>query len=295
MKIEKFLLTIILILSLAGCGGGGGKKKNDDNPITGNPVWKAGFGVVAKSETAFFPSSSRLSTASVSLAMKEITLKRLLAAEPFVFATNPVYSDTGFRTFGIDPTTNVWLNSIKFIYLDWEPLNGVVYYKAYFLGDGSQNKEVWDSRIDNPNDPNNTTIAYLDLGDELSECNLKPGQYQFKVIAYNGKYIKEYPAITVSIGIQLEVLPNPNNYADGSRELSWTPVGGASGYKVGIYSDENLQNRVWDSGTELLSKTIITFDTSLIPDKYYYWVVFAYNVRDGKTVEVTMATSGFTL
>ena len=296
MKTGKiFLLTVLFILIVSGCGGGSGGG-GGDTAITGDPIWNAWYGVVAESATASF---SSLSTASASISTNESALKNVIATESFVTNSKLTFSSAGFSTFNINQ--DIWNNSsIKYIYLDWASLKGATYYLVYFLGtDGSKNEEVWDSRDTHPNDPTYTNKAFLDLSDELSVFVTDQGEYQFKVIAYNNSYSKEYPVVTVSIGKLLSNIPTGLTCDTTSKELTWTGVAEASGYKVAIYSDPALQTQEWNSGEELLTSTTTTittsFSTKVLPIGEYYWAAFAYAIQDGKTAEINFAISAFTL
>lgn len=294
MKTVRLLLVLaIVIVSAVGCGGGGGGSNpgGGDKPITGEPVWNAWSGSVVTSTTATFPNVLGASL----LANMGNGLKELLAAETFVAPIQPVSANKSLVTFAFD--SDVWDSaSFKFIFLDWEPLTGAAYYLVYFLRSDGSWSQVWDSREEHQNDPVYPTKAYLDLSDELAGEVGAAGRYQFKVIAKNSSYSKEYPVVTVSLGILMDGVPVPQNYNIATPDqLSWTRVNnGAIGYKLAIYTDATLRKRVWYSGDALLpaAATSKSFDPSWAVTGHY-WVVFAYAEENGRTAEINYAMSGF--
>ncbi len=293
MKIIKLSLMIIIVLSIIGCGSGdGGRNDGEDTLITGDPVWNKGIGVITESTTAIF--SAYAASSNASCVSKEISIKEWLAGESFVYNAMTAYTKTSFTTSALSTTD--WKDAVKYIFLDWNSLNGASYYQVYFLGkDGSQNVKVWDSRDPHPNDRVYTTKAFLDLSDELKKDSVdlvpEAGEYQFKVIAYNKSYSKEYPAITVSIGRLLDKYLKEDEINISGNQLSWPEIGGASdGYKATVYSDAALTtcSRHWDNA-------VSPVDLSILPAGDYYGVVFAYADKNGKVAEVTYAIRGFTL
>lgn len=283
----------MIVISAVGCGsgGGGGNPGGGDVPITGEPVWNAKIGYIAES----ISSSSSFMAASANKILNIFNIKETLAHESFAVITAPAFQVTSFKAAGAGGTGSIWDYGIKFIYLDWAPLSGATYYKIYFKGkDGTEDKEVWDSRSINPGDPQHATIAYLDISDELSKYVSEPGEYKFQTIAYNNSYSKEYPVVTASIGTKMTSLPTGLN-SSTLNELTWTALAGATGYKVGIYKDSLLRDKAGDSGTTLLSD--ITFDYStlnLAANNTYFWVVYACSVdSSNKVVEITFTVSSF--
>ncbi len=293
MKIVKLLLMIIIVSSVIGCGSGGGGGGGNDPAITGEPVWNKGLGVVTDSATALFSTAVASSSASSGWT-KEISLKELLVAQSIVQAANPVHINSGFKAMSL--TSEDWGSAVKYIFLDWNPLSGATNYKIYFLGkDGTMNIEVWNSLDPHPNDPVYTTKAYLDLSDELRKNSedLVPdaGEYQFKVIAYNKSYSKEYPVITVSIGLLLDKYLKEANIIRTGNQLSWPPIDGATGgYKAAIYSDAALTISPWQT-----DNAVSPADFGVLPAGDYYGVVFAYANKNGKPAEVTYAIKGITI
>jgi hypothetical protein len=289
-KIRLLLLVTIVVISAAGCGGGD-NSGSGDNAITGEPVWNAGIGVIAESVMISF------SMASPGLSVKEREMKGRITAESFAFPAN-ASSVSRNPEFKASDITDIWKASIKFIYLDWAPLNGATYYQVYYLGnDGSLNQKVWDSREEHKNDPAYTTKAFLDLSDELTGFDgalTAAGTYLFKVIAYNSRFSKELPVITVSIGKILSGFPTELQADAGAKHLSWEGVAEAGGYKVGIY--DVSQNRVWDNtkgGPDLLPPTRTSIDFDTLSQGDYTWTVFAYaNDAGGKTAEIAYAAPG---
>lgn len=182
----------MVVVSAVGCGSGGG---GGDAPITGEPQWNKGLGVIAASTMKSFSASSKMATAGLNI--KEVLNRESFAS--FSPSAAPSFKSSAFKA------SAVWDDdSVKFIYLGWEPLTGATYYQVYFKDtDGTKNIKVWDSQYISKNDPQYATIAYLDLTDELSgkvEGALvnTAGKYKFQVVAYNNSYSKEYPVLTVS-------------------------------------------------------------------------------------------------
>ncbi len=285
-------LGILLSFILAGCGGGG------NEAITGTPAWNAGIGVIIESITASFSNSTTEGDVTASLKPSPalaggLGIKQWLATHSY-HSFSPVaksLNGNGAITASAISQTD-WDQSVKYILLDWKPLNGATYYQVYFLGaDGSLNQNVWDSRDNHPNDPAFATKAFLDITEELAGIVRKAGQYQFKVIAYNGGVSKEYPAITVSIGRLMGSFPTVSTADIGSNKLSWAKVDGATSYKAGIYKDVTLTTVVWDSGEDLLGDTFAKFGP--IAKGYYYAAAFAYADENGQPAEVIGAISGF--
>ena len=214
-----------------------------------------------------------------------------------VAPVEPVYKDAGCKGLAII-NEDVWNGSIKFIFLDWNALNGATYYQVYFLGsDGNQNVQVWDSRQDHPGDPSYTTKAFLDVTDELSGCGIIQGsEYQFKVIAYSGDDSKEYPVITVSIGKELSNIPTNLTANTVSKSLSWTGVTEATSYKAVICSDPNFTVWAWDTGTTRLPAPPPVPVNFNLGSGSYSWVVYAYYSNpNGRITEITYAISAFTI
>ncbi len=296
-KTELICLGIILSFILTGCGGGSG----GGNPaITGTPVWNAGIGVIIMSTTASFPSLA--TEGGITASLKDspalaggMGFKQWLATQSyhsFAPVAKSLNGNSAITASAISETD--WDQSVKYIFLDWQPLSGASYYQVYFLGaDGSLNRNVWDSRDNHPNDPAYATKAFLDITEELAGIVKEAGQYQFKVIAYNSSSSKEYPVITVSIGRLMGSFPTVSTADTGSNKLSWAEVDGAEGYKAGIYKDVTLTTVVWDSGEDLLEDTFTTFDPIAGGD--YYAVAFAYADENGRPAEITGAISGFTI
>jgi hypothetical protein len=92
----------------------------------------------------------------------------------------------------------------------------------------------------------------------------------------------------------LDNYPTNLNFSDPN--LSWTGVTGANGYKVGICTDPELSDCVWNTANMLPSTTTsITVPSILNVGTYYYWYVNAYyNDQTGWPAEITRGISGFT-
>lgn len=205
-------------------------------------------------------------------------------------------------------TNDTLLNNISYFYLNWEPLIvdslDADHYEIYYLGpNGTLNEKVWDSRpgVDpHPEDPAYDTgapAAYLDITYELADKVTTAGAYQFRVIGYNagGTVSKEFPVITASIGKLLSNFPTGLQYT-APAHLSWTGLTGASGYRVGVFSDQALEISVWNSGVTLLppTTTSVNVTSGLIGGNEYYWSVIAYALDEtGWTAESTRGISGF--
>lgn len=288
---------VIVIVSAVGCGGGGGG--GGDTPITGEPVWNKGLGVIAASTMKLFSASAM----APSMATAGLNIKEVLARESFASFSSP--AKPSFRTLDFNASA-VWDGEVKFIYLDWEPLSGATYYQVYFKGadtDGTtKNVKVWDSRYMSDNDPPYATKAYLDLTDELSgkvEGALvdKAGKYQFQVVAYNNSYSKEYPELSVSIGRLLDNYFPAEKPEWDTPNLTWTTINSQNAgtsiyYKAAIYSDDKLQDEVWSEANVTSPAAVDT--SELVSGKSYNCVVFGYADENGKPAEVTYSTSGFT-
>jgi hypothetical protein len=301
MKIVRLLLVLVIIVaSTVGCGGGGGGGNpggsgnpgdgGGDTPITGEPVWNAAIGYITESTSSSSSSTSWIA-ASMNATMNSFNIKEMIAHESFAVPTRPVSQSMVYKAAGTASSSINLDNCIKFIYLDWAPLTGATYYKVYFKGeDGTENKEVWDSRSIHSGDPQYLTIAYLDFSDELNGVSC-PGKYKFQTIAYNNSSSKEYPVVTASIGTKLTSLPTG---LDGKTppKLTWTALSDASEYKVGIYQDSLLRNKVGDSGTTL--NTTFDYSSLGLADGLYYWAVYACSVdSSNKVVEITFTVSSF--
>lgn len=296
---KKILIALGILLSFifAGCSRGDG----GNDAITGTPLWNAGIGVIIQSTTSFLPMSATAGDSSSSgkdsfAFVEERGVKQWLATQiyhsftPAARSFNAISDSTTLSS--IDD--NDWANSVKYIFLDWQPLNGATYYQVYFLGKDGTASRVWNSQENHPNDPTYATKAFLDITEELAGIVREAGQYRFKVIAYNGGSSKEYPAITVSIGRLLGTYLRESDIHVSGSQLSWPAIDGASGYKAAVYKDAALTKVAWNSGKVLLQDTFADFGDLSGGD--YYAVAFAdADDETGRTLEITYATSVFTV
>ncbi len=279
------LMTMTIILGLAGCGGGGSKSATA-------PVYQAGgTGVILQSkhgEIEIEGQSFMKSALSVSVnpTMKQMNL-----------TTDGFRSQTFKVSSGTPAVDQEFLEkNIAYIVLTWDQVNGAGRYQVFY---GEQ--KVWDSKNPHPKDPDSDrlTIAYLDLDEELSEEKLGsafingPGQYEFRVYALksntNDTVIHQFSAVTVSLGMILGDFPTEIEYDSDIRQLAWIEVKEADGYRVEIYEESDYKTRLFDSGTTLLTTTSCDLTgADLEADKPYFPIVNAYAVDgSGRPLEIT--------
>ncbi|NLY73729.1 MAG: hypothetical protein GX075_00290 [Firmicutes bacterium] len=192
-----------------------------------------------------------------------------------------------------------------YIVLKWDPVNGAKRYQVYYCVNDEE-KIVWDSEEEHPNDPDSEYIAYLDLDEELSEkklgmdCIDKPGQYDFRVHAFksDNTVIYQFATVTVSLGMILGDFPTNIKYESGNNQLTWNGVVGADGYRIEIYKEAEYKTRLFDSfeklGTLIKDTSFDLTEAALDGESYYGAIVNAYAVDDsGQPLEITRGIGGF--
>ncbi len=295
------LLTAILLMAAiaitAGCGGG-------SHSWSGQLAWRASYGVV--SDASSYGSSGIRSAAigsaaaAASLAsLKEAITRGATGGGSYASNLGPARAAV-VGSAGVD--RDLWDKSLKYIYLNWEPLSGASSFTVYYLGpDGTQNEPVWTWPGVSPEDPaynNSDPAAYLDLSDELVGLVEAPGSYQFRLTAFKGSEVKHSNIITVSIGTILNECPANPQYT--SSRLSWTEVTAAAGYTVGytvgLYKDSfSPADEVWRTPAAIPDPFLSLPPNGVTMNLDYY--LCSINARavnaTGKIAEITNTISGF--
>lgn len=278
LKLFVPLIILIGLLSLAGCGGGGGSKAPT--------VYQASaVGVIMQSKS-FEGASFRQGALNGS---RDSSLKKLdlVAGGLRTQATGAIGSTAAA------PPAFLSAN-ISYVYLTWDRIPNATRYQIVYNG-----TTVWDSNAVSANDPAFSLTnpqAYLDLDGELTMIN-SAGTYQFQINALNGgTTVHQFATVTASLGMVLANFPTDIAYTSGTKQLAWTGVTGASGYRVRIYSDSTYTTGIYDSGTTLLSATGANLAAmSLTTGTLYGVIVDAVAVdSSGKTLEITRGIGGFT-
>jgi hypothetical protein len=289
------LLTAALLMAAinAGCGGGGG------HGWAGQIRWKAAYGVLSAGNYGF--QAAAMGSASTVAALKKAITRGATGGAPHASSLDPVRA-AAVNTASV--STALWNSSLKYIYLNWEPLSGASDFTVYYLGpDGTQNEQVWPPPDGSPEDPDYNSsdpAVYLDLSVELAGLVKDPGSYQFRLTASKGSETKQ-STITVSIGTILNQCPAPANPLYISSRLNWSAVTAAPGYTVGytvgIYKDSfTSANEIWRTPAAIpdLFVTLPPSGVTMTPGDDYLCSINARAVdTNGKIVEITNATSGF--
>lgn len=205
----------------------------------------------------------------------------------------------------LSASTSLLDYNLAYIYLHWKPLTGVSnpIYKIYLGTSEDATKMVWDSSnvtkyitnqypagsAYNASDPE----AYLDIDEELKDQAITAGVYQFLVVEYDsGTKYKELPVISLSIGMNSA----PTNLRRTNNQLSWSQVINADQYKVGIYSDVAMTNRLEESVLTQSATSYIFNSSTITGYPSYYWIIEAY-VNDGAgwPMEINAGISTFSL
>jgi hypothetical protein len=280
-------LTVLTALSLTGCGGGGG---HDDStpptpPTSINSIM--GIGVIAQGKGGAVNS---IAPNAVGISSTSPNWKRLDV--PLVNQSGQTSQSDKLLASRVNSIAVTGDNVYSYIYLSWNAVSGANSYQVLYNGN-----TVWASGDSHPNDPKDgSTIAYLDLDDELAGKITAAGSYQFQVKALNsGASVIAAGTLTVSLGVKLGDYPKNISYVSGTHQLSWTGVSGANGYRVKLYSDAGYKNLSHDSGAKPLL-TGASYDlTGKVSSGFYYGTIDAWATdANGSPLEIARGISGLT-